>query len=309
MPSPVDKVRYLHKAFAAALASMVALAVLTVGTAVSAPTSTTSVTPADTVTGDVGEVTTFQSGGKVLHGVLYMPRGRGPFPAILYNHGSAPGMLSKQAFDALGPVFAEHGWVFFGPYRRGQGLSASAGPYIGDRISEAKKTGGMAAGVAAMVHLLETDHLQDQLAALAWLRKQSFVDPARIAVAGNSFGGVEAVLGAEQGDYCAAIDSAGGAQSWTLAPKLQTVMMRAVRNSKSAIFFFQAANDYDLSPTNALSQAMKGAGKPYERKIYPTYGSSADDGHTFGYFGASVWADDVFRFLAEHCLGSHANQS
>src|SRR5256884_955454 len=27
-------------------------------------------------------------------------------------------MLSKEGFDALGPVFAMNGWVFFGPYRR-----------------------------------------------------------------------------------------------------------------------------------------------------------------------------------------------
>jgi hypothetical protein len=38
-------------------------------------------------------------------------------------------MLSKSAFDALGPVFASHGWVFLGPYRRGRGVSASAGPF------------------------------------------------------------------------------------------------------------------------------------------------------------------------------------
>jgi dipeptidyl aminopeptidase/acylaminoacyl peptidase len=48
----------------------------------------------------------FESEGHTLHGVVYLPQGRGPFPAILYNHGSAPGMISKQAFDALGPVFA-----------------------------------------------------------------------------------------------------------------------------------------------------------------------------------------------------------
>ena len=71
----------------------------------------------------------------MLHGVLYKPAGSGPFPAIVYNHGSAPGMLSEEAFEALGPVYASHGWVFFGPYRRGQGLSASAGPYIGDEIA------------------------------------------------------------------------------------------------------------------------------------------------------------------------------
>jgi len=212
-------------------------------------------------------------------------------------------MLSKDAFDALGPVFAGRGWVFFGPFRRGQGLSASAGPYIGDQIAEAKKSGGMSAGAAAMVRLLETDHLNDQLSALAWLRKQSFVQPGRIAVAGNSFGGVEAVLGAERGGYCAAIDSAGGAQSWSIAPELQVIMLRAVRNSRTPIFFFQAANDYDITPSNTLSKAMKNAGRTYEVKIYPAYGDSSEEGHTLGYFGSSIWLDDVLRFLNQHCHG------
>jgi hypothetical protein len=30
---------------------------------------------------------------------------------------------------------------------------------------------------------------------------------------GNSLGGIEAVLGAEQGDHCAAADGSGGAES------------------------------------------------------------------------------------------------
>src|SRR5256886_4500978 len=139
----------------------------------------------------VAETVTFPSGEITLHGVLYKPEGTGPFPAVIfiYNHGSAPGMMSKEAFAALGPVFAAHGWVFFGPYRRGQGLSASAGKYIGDQISAATKTGGLTAGAATMVRLLETDHLDDQLAALAWLKQQKFIRANRIAVAGNSFGG------------------------------------------------------------------------------------------------------------------------
>jgi carboxymethylenebutenolidase len=244
---------------------------------------------------------TFRSGEITLHGVLYKPEGAGPFPAVVYNHGSAGGMLSKEGFDALGPVFASHGWVFFGPYRRGQGLSASAGPYIGDQIAEAVKNGGISAGAATMVRLLETDHLNDQLSALAWLRKQAFVQPDRIAVAGTSFGGIESVLGAEHGHYCAAVASAAGAQSWAQAPELQRAMTRAVRNARAPIFFFQAANDYDLSPSKALSAVMKAANRAYEVKIYPPYGNSPGDGHSFGYFGAAVWADDVFRFLNQHC--------
>src|ERR1700736_2415219 len=247
------------------------------------------------------DIVAFPSGEITLHGALYRPEGKGPFPAVVYNHGSAAGMLSRGAFEAIGPVFASHGWVFFGPYRRGQGLSSSAGPYIGDQIAAAEKAGGASAAAATMVRLLETDHLDDQFAALAWLRKQSFVQPSRIAVAGKSFCGVENLLGVERGGYCAGIDSAGGAQSWAQAPALQSLMTRAVRNAKAPIFFFQAANDFDLSPSKTLSATMSEASKTYKLKIYPAYGDSPGDGHTFGYFGSDVWAEDVFGFLNQYC--------
>jgi hypothetical protein len=47
---------------------------------------------------------------------------------------------------------------------------------------------------------------------------------------------------------------------------------------------------------------MKQANKEYELKIYPAYGDSPQDGHAFGYFGAAVWANDVFAFLGPHCV-------
>jgi len=78
-------------------------------------------------------------------------------------------------------------------------------------------------------------------------------------------------------------------------------MTRSVRNSRTPIFFFQAENDYDLSPSRVLSAAMRAAGREFELKIYPPFGNSAEDGHTFGYFGSSVWVADVFRFLKKHC--------
>jgi len=132
-----------------------------------------------------------------------------------------------------------------------------------------RESRGVSAAAATMVRLLETDHLDDQLAGLAWLRKQSFVQPNRIAVAGNSFGGIETVLGVARGGYCAGIDSAGGAQSWAQAPELQSLMTRAVRNAKAPIFFFQAANDFDLSPSKTLSAEMNEVSKTYKLKIYP----------------------------------------
>jgi dienelactone hydrolase len=242
-----------------------------------------------------------QTQTQTLGGEVFKPKGDGPFPAILYNHGSAPGILNSQASQRIGPLFAERGWVFFMPYRRGQGLSEQAGRFIGEQISEAKKRGGLAEGAATMSRLLSTDHLQDQLAALQWLRAQNFVQPNRVAVAGNSFGGVESVLGAANASYCAAVDASGGAESWEAAPELRALMKAAVRRSNSPIFFFQAENDFDLSPSKVLVAEMKLAGKEGEMRIYPPYGSSSRDGHSFAYLGASTWFPDVFAFVQKHC--------
>jgi dienelactone hydrolase len=245
------------------------------------------------------EVVTFPSGALTLHGIIFKPSGPGPFPAVLWNHGSYDD--PTVAFDELGPVFATRGWVFFGPFRRGQGLSASAGPYIVDQIERASKQGGTRASAREMVRLLTGDHLADQLAAYEWLKQQPSVSPNRIAVAGNSFGGIETVFGAERVPYCAAVDAAGGAQSWAAAPELQDVMVRAAQASRAPMFLFQAANDFDLTPSQTLAQAMRAAGKTVELKIYPPFGKKPGQGHSFAWHGSSVWADDVLAFLSGHC--------
>lgn len=46
---------------------------------------------------------------------------------------------------------------------------------------------------------------------------------------------------------------------------------------------------------------MKDAGKTAEVKIYPPHGTSASDGHSFASLGSTVWGDDVFHFLTQHC--------
>jgi carboxymethylenebutenolidase len=246
------------------------------------------------------EVVSFPSGGITLQGVLYKPEGVGPFPAVLFNHGSGPGMTSDELFQALGPTFVSRGWVFFAPWRRGQGLSETAGPYIMDDITAAWMAVGISAAAAVLVRRHETDQLDDQLAGLAWLRTAGFVAPGRIAVAGNSFGGIQTVLGVERADYCAGIDMAGGAQSWKLNLQLQAVMTRAVRNARAPIFFFQAENDYDVTPTRVLSAAMKQAGKPYQATIYPPSGNAPGAGHGLP-LRFPVWFDDAMRFLENNC--------
>lgn len=244
----------------------------------------------------------FASGELTLRGVVYVPKGSGPFPAILWNHGSWGDPM--VAFDNLGPFFTERGWLFFGPFRRGQGLSSSAGPYIGDELDRAGKSGGKKAEAAKAVSLLTGGHLDDQLAAYAWLEQQPYVAAGRIAVGGNSFGGIEAVLGAERVAYCAAIDAAGAAQSWAHSPELREVMIRSARASRAPMFLLQAENDFDLSPTRTLATEMQRAGKSVEAKIYPPFGEEQMWGHNFTWLGGRVWGPDGMAFLERHCGGA-----
>jgi dipeptidyl aminopeptidase/acylaminoacyl peptidase len=249
---------------------------------------------------DKPKIVDFPSGTLTLQGELFIPDGDGPFPAVLYNHGSAPGMLNSQASAVIGPMFAKRGWVFFMPYRRGQGLSEDQGPYIMDKINSAKWS-PFKSSSQTMVHLLESDHLNDQISGFEWLKKQKFVQSNCIAAMGNSFGGIETILGMAHADYFAGIDASGGAQSWKHSDELQLVMKKAVSKIKNPVFFFQAANDYDLSPSKVLSSEMLRAGKVAKFKIYPEFGNSKKDGHSFPYRGASIWFEDVFSFLNNYC--------
>ena len=61
------------------------------------------------------KLVSFSWSGGTLHGFLYVPEGKGPFPAVLWNHGSErrPGWQPE-----LASFYNSHGFVFFLPHRR-----------------------------------------------------------------------------------------------------------------------------------------------------------------------------------------------
>jgi carboxymethylenebutenolidase len=150
----------------------------------------------------------------------------------------------------------------------------------------ASKTGGISAAAATMIRLLETDHLNDQVAALPWLKKRGFLKADRIALAGDSFGGIEAILGAERSE-------AGAEFTRHDDPR------RYQRPNPGALY--STRERQDLNATRDLATAMKNAGKVAQVKMYPPFGKSAEEGHSFAYAGCSVWAEDAFSFLEQNC--------
>ena len=210
-------------------------------------------------------------------------------------------MLNSRASKHIAPKFLAKSWAVFMPYRRGQGHSEKSGPYVMKLIKQAIAKGGFALGQKVLVEQHLGPHFSDQKAAYQYISKKSFIDASRIAAFGNSFGGIQSLLGAEKLEYCAAVNAAGGASSWDKAPDLRKLMIATAGKLKAPILYFQTANDFSIEPSQKLHATTKKANKIAQIKIYPAFGKTKKDGHSFPYRGVSLWFDDVFNFIEKHC--------
>jgi dienelactone hydrolase len=241
-----------------------------------------------------------RSGGLALRALLWRPIGRGPFPAVLFNHGSygSADLLPPADPNAVGPVFASHGYVFMFPFRRGIGLSGDQGTADGDLMDSAMASYGPALRNQVQLGLLEGEELTETLAALEVLRRQPEVNRHLVAVAGHSFGGSLALLMAERDSTLRAVlVFAGAAASWDRSPSLRARLRAAVARTVARIFLVYAANDYSITPGRELAAELGRLGRPYQLKIYPATGGTARDGHNMVYRRVRAWEHDVFAFL------------
>jgi dienelactone hydrolase len=239
----------------------------------------------------------FPSGGRQLRGFVWKPQGAGPFPAIVWNHGSEKLPGSQPA---LASFYTAHSYVFFVPHRRGQGRSP--GDYIQDLVAAAPP----GARAQRMVDLQEAE-ADDVVAAVNYLKSQPFVDPARIAVSGCSFGGIQTLLAGERDlGVKALVPFAPGAMSWEQNLALHGLLLHAVDSAQAPVFLIQAQNDYSLAPSEALSKEATKKHKDFQSRIYPAFGKSHQDGHWgFCSTATNVWGDDVLAFLDAKMKASH----
>jgi polyhydroxybutyrate depolymerase len=238
---------------------------------------------------------TFPSGGLTLVGWIYKPQGDGPFPAIIWNHGSEKNPVRHPE---LGMFYTQHGYVLFLPIRHGH--DGSPGAYIGDILKQFAAGTRDKEEVSHKAVELHEEYNKDVVAAVKWLKKQTFVDPNRIAVAGISYGGIQTLLTAEKNlGLRAAIPFAPGAMSWA-NKQLQEREMEAVRNAKVPLFLLQSKTDYSTGPSEVLGPIIREKGGANRAKLYPPFGTTHADGH--GGFacweeGIAIWGNDVLDFL------------
>jgi len=253
------------------------------------------------------QIADVRSGDLHLKGYFWKPAGPGPFPAVLFNHGSGAddpqhtaGRTMAEAASDLAPIFLKHGYAFFYLCRRGQGLSADQGPFVQDLLKQAEAKGSEA---RKQLHyqLITGSQLDDALAGLTFLKAAPDVDPKRIAIVGHSFGGMLTLLsGDHDSTIRAEVAFAAGANSWRASQELRDRTLAAVGRTAAHVMLVYAANDYDTKPGKDISAELDRLQRSHLLKIYPVIGKTSDDGHSLLYLGISEWEPDVFQFLDDN---------
>jgi len=247
---------------------------------------------------DTAQEVTIPAGKNPLHGCYRTPQGAGPYPVMIFNHGSEKDPAPCGPPD-LGDFYQQEGFAFFTFQRHGHG--ASRGEYIMDLQRQAylRHPLNVSAAEREAVALQEL-YNQDVAAAVGWLTRQPWADAQHLAMTGISFGAIQTILAAEKGlGIRAFVAFAPAAQSWN--PALAERLTRAVRLARAPLLVIQAHNDYSVEPSRVLGAELDKKGAPNQARVYAAFGTTTQDGHwKFGARrdGIAVWAADVSAFLA-----------
>ena len=244
-----------------------------------------------------------------LKGYLWLPeppRKAHGYPVLVYNHGHD----STQPPCSIVNFFRKRGFLVFAPLRRGQG-GISTGIDIETYSKQCDDCDEQAAHDAR-----ENEYLQKQsediVDAVAFIARNDYANPNRIAIMGHSYGGM-AVLYAntllpelKKGEHRAIIDISGGELTWERNPIIRVSLPLAVLHGRYPILFLQPANGVSLGPMTLLNAA----GKDGQGHVYPPIlkldPDPDDDVHThfiksreqvFGGTATPGWGEDAVRFL------------
>jgi len=227
---------------------------------------------------------------------LYKPDGDGPFPVVIYNHGSRDGRESASVpFQYIGKMLTRAGYVVLVPERRGYGKS--------DGSMWRQDVGN---DQSRLITRLQAE-ADDVLAAIDYLRTVPSADTNRIGIMGWSFGGIVTMLAASRSAaFVVAVDQAGGALTWDGNAYLRRALVAAAEKSVTPTLFMVAKNDRTTLSITTLAEIFKARDVPHRMVIYEPFTPAqrirvAAPGHAlFSEQGANVWESDLVQFLGRY---------
>ncbi len=227
---------------------------------------------------------------EALETTVFRPGGPGPFPLLLMNHGKQAGPARQQQrerFIYMATEFVRRGYAVMLPMRTG--FAQSTGTYRDFGCDMLANARGQA---------------RDVLDALAYARRQSWVDLERIVVAGQSYGGMAALALATRTlpGVRGVFNFAGGLRVDMPGCDWPSALAKAFATfgaySRIPSLWLYGANDSYFAPAlvQRLFHSFAGSGGrgelfaygPFKRDAHLTLGSRD---------GVAVWLPPAERFL------------
>ena len=255
-----------------------------------------SLTEATLKTGQIGPLppwpkifdkipTPFIQDGKLmaLEMVVFKPEGNGPFPTLMFNHGSTgngdnPALFTNTYTSAaLARFFTDRGWLVAFPQRRGRGKSDG----LYDEGFEADRSRYSCEPELTLPGLERA--LADMDAAYAYLAVRPDVDPRRMLIGGVSRGGIAASVyaGTRPPRFVGALNFVGGwiGDVCPQAAQVNTASFRRAAGFLSPMLWLYGENDpyYKISHSKANFDAFVQGGGKGEFKVFNA--GSGRNGH------------------------------